>query len=72
MAQDKNFDTLLIAETGNRLKAISGTFGYYDVAYPDVLFIGTSVWSNTNLNKETTLLICTPSNQRILNTTDVQ
>ena len=23
-------------------------------------------------NKETTLLICTPSNQRILNTTDVQ
>ncbi|MBR2300044.1 MAG: penicillin-binding protein activator [Alphaproteobacteria bacterium] len=55
MAQDKNFDTLLIAETGNRLKAISGTFGYYDVAYPDVLFIGTSVWSNTNLNKETTL-----------------
>lgn len=50
-----NFDTVLIAETGSRLKAIAGTFGYYDVAYPDVLFIGTSVWENTNLTKETTL-----------------
>ncbi len=55
MAKTKDFDTVLIAETGSRLKAISGTFGYFDVAYPDVLFIGTSVWENTNLTKETTL-----------------
>ena len=55
MIGTKNFDTLLIVETGNRLKAIAGTFGYYDVASPDVLFIGTSVWENTNLTKETTL-----------------
>jgi ABC-type branched-subunit amino acid transport system substrate-binding protein len=55
MIKVKDFDMILIAETGNRLKAISGTFGYYDVAYPDVLFAGTSVWENTNLTKETTL-----------------
>ena len=30
-------------------------FGYYDVSYPDVLFLGTTVWENTNLSKETTL-----------------
>ena len=55
MVASKNFDTILIAETGSRLKAIASTFGYYDVSYPDVLFIGTSVWENTNLTKETTL-----------------
>ncbi len=55
MSQDKNFDTVLIAETGSRLKAMAGTFGYYDITAPDVLFLGTSVWDNTNLTKETTL-----------------
>lgn len=55
MVQNKDFDVLLIAETSNRLKAIAGTFGYYDVSYPDVLFVGTSVWENTSLAKETTL-----------------
>ena len=55
MIKSKDFDVVLIADTGNRLKAIAGTFGYYDVAYPQVLFIGTSVWENTNLTKETTL-----------------
>lgn len=55
MIKTKDFDTILIAETSNRLKAIAGTFGYYDVSYPNVLFVGTSVWENTNLTKETTL-----------------
>ena len=55
MIENQNFDTVLIAETGNRLKAISATFGYFDIAYPDVLFAGTSIWENTNLSKETTL-----------------
>lgn len=55
ISQNKNFDTILIAETGSRLKAIAGTFGYYDISAPDVLFLGTSVWDNTNLTKETTL-----------------
>ena len=55
MIKDPDFDSILIAETGNRLKAIASTFGYFDVAYPDVLFLGTSVWENTSLSKETTL-----------------
>lgn len=50
-----NFDALLIPESGNRLKAISSMFSYYDVAAPEVLFMGTSVWANSNLSKETEL-----------------
>lgn len=50
-----DFDALLIPETGNRLKAISSMFSYYDVAAPEVLFMGTSVWDNSSLTKETEL-----------------
>lgn len=50
-----DFDAVLIPETGSRLKSAAAMFGYYDVSYPDVLFLGTAVWENTNLNKETTL-----------------
>ena len=50
-----DFDALLIPETGNRLKAISSMFSYYDVAAPDVLFMGTSIWDNSSLSKETEL-----------------
>ena len=50
-----DFNALLIPETGNRLKAISSMFSYYDVAAPDVLFMGTSVWDSSNLSKETEL-----------------
>lgn len=50
-----DFDALLIPETGNRLKAISSMFSYYDVSAPDVLFMGTSVWDSSNLSKETEL-----------------
>ena len=49
------FDALLIPEYGNRLKAISSMFSYYDVSAPEVLFMGTSVWANTGLSKETEL-----------------
>lgn len=54
-AKDFGFDALLIPESGNRLKAISSMFSYYDVAAPQVLFMGTSVWANSSLNKETEL-----------------
>lgn len=54
-AMKGGFDTLLIPEYGNRLKAISSMFSYYDVAAPEVLFVGTSVWENSNLSKETEL-----------------
>lgn len=50
-----DFNAILIPETGNRLKSAVSMFGYYDISYPDVLFMGTSVWENTNLSKETTL-----------------
>lgn len=50
-----DFDALLIPETGNRLKAISSMFSYYDVSAPEVLFMGTSVWDNSVLSKETEL-----------------
>ena len=50
-----DFDTVLIAETSNRLKSAAVMFGYYDIYYPDIMFLGTSIWENTNLNKETTL-----------------
>lgn len=50
-----DFDAVLIPETGSRLKSAAAMFGYYDVSYPDVLFLGTTVWENTNLSKETTL-----------------
>lgn len=50
-----DFDAVLIPETGSRLKSAASMFSYYDVAYPQVLFLGTSVWENTNLTKETTL-----------------
>lgn len=50
-----DFDAVLIPETGSRLKSAVSMFGYYDVGYPDVLFLGTAVWGSTNLSKETTL-----------------
>lgn len=50
-----DFDAVLIMDSGNRLKSAASMFGYYDVSYPDVLFMGTSMWENTALAKETTL-----------------
>lgn len=50
-----DFDAVLIAETGSRLKSAAVMFGYYDIYYPDIMFLGTSIWENTSLNKETTL-----------------
>ncbi|MBR1649105.1 MAG: penicillin-binding protein activator [Alphaproteobacteria bacterium] len=50
-----DFDAVLIPESGSRLKSAAAMFGYYDVFAPEVMFLGTSIWENTNLNKETTL-----------------
>ena len=52
---DFGFDALLVPESSNRLKSITSMFSYYDVALPSVLFMGTSVWANTGLSKETEL-----------------
>ena len=50
-----DFDTVLISDYGSTLKSAISMFGYYDVFAPNVKFIGTSVWGNTNLSKETTM-----------------
>ncbi len=50
-----DFDAVLIPESGARLKSAVAMFGYYDVFAPEVKFLGTSVWENTRLNKESTL-----------------
>lgn len=50
-----DFDAVLIPESGAKLKSAVAMFGYYDVFAPEVKFLGTSVWENTRLNKESTL-----------------
>ncbi len=50
------FDAVVIPESGARLKSAVAMFGYYDVFSPQVKFLGTSVWENTRLNKESTLI----------------
>lgn len=50
-----DFDAVLIPDFGATLKSAVAMFGYYDVFSPDVKFIGTSIWDNTLLNKETTM-----------------
>ncbi|MBR5154593.1 MAG: penicillin-binding protein activator [Alphaproteobacteria bacterium] len=55
MSEEKDFDAVLIADGGNRLKSLASMFAYNDIMYPEVLFMGTSAWDNTNLSKETIL-----------------
>lgn len=47
------FDAVLIPASGAQLKSALAMFGYYDVYSPDVRFLGTAVWENTDLTKET-------------------
>lgn len=55
VSQGGDFDSVLIADGGNRLKSIVSMFAYNDIMYPDVLFLGTAAWDSTNLSKETIL-----------------
>ncbi len=55
LSSSVDFDTVLIADGGNRLKSMASMFAYNDILYPDVLFLGTAAWDNTNLSKETML-----------------
>ena len=55
ISDNTDFDAVIIPESGSRLKSAAAMFGYYDVFAPEVMFLGTSVWENTGLNKETTL-----------------
>ena len=46
------FDAVIIPESGAKLVSAISMFSYYDAAYPQVQFLGTSVWENSNLNNE--------------------
>lgn len=51
-----DFDMVLIPESGAKLKSAVAMFGYYDVFSPEVKFLGTSIWENSKLNNETTIV----------------
>ena len=51
-----DFDMVLIPESGAKLKSAIAMFGYYDVFAPDVKFLGTSIWENSKLNNESTII----------------
>lgn len=49
---DVGFDALIIPENGAKLTAAISMFAYYDAAYPQVQFLGTSIWEGSRLNNE--------------------
>ena len=51
---DPGFDALIIPESGSKLTAAIAMFAYYDTAYPQVQFLGTSMWEVSKLNNEAT------------------
>ncbi len=53
---DIGFDAVLIPESGARLTSAISMFAYYDAAYPQVQFLGTSLWENSRLNKESAIV----------------
>ena len=55
VSKPQDFDAVLVADGGNRLKSIASMFAYQDMMYPDILFLGTAAWDGTNLDKETIL-----------------
>ena len=50
------FDAVLIPESGPKLTAAISMFAYYDASYPDVQFLGTSVWETGKFNKEAAIV----------------
>ena len=49
---DVGFDAIIIPESGAKLTAAISMFAYYDAAYPQVQFLGTSLWDGSRLNNE--------------------
>ena len=52
---DVGFDAVLIPESGAKLTSAISMFAYYDAAYPDVQFLGTSVWETGKFNNESVM-----------------
>ena len=49
---DVGFDAIIIPETGAKLTSAISMFAYFDAGYPDVQFLGTSIWNLARLNNE--------------------
>ncbi len=52
IADQIDFDVLLIADKENRLKSIASLFALYDVTPREVLFLGMSTWQDASLTLE--------------------
>ncbi|MBE6451927.1 MAG: penicillin-binding protein activator [Alphaproteobacteria bacterium] len=52
---DVGFDMILIPESGAKLTSAISMFAYYDAGFPDVLFLGTSVWETGKFNNESVM-----------------
>ncbi len=50
------FDAILIPESGAKLTAAISMLAYYDAAYPEVQFLGTSVWETGKFNNESAIV----------------
>ena len=49
---DVGFDAVIIPETGAKLTSAISMFAYFDAGYPEVQFLGTSLWDLARLNNE--------------------
>lgn len=49
---DVGFDAVIIPETGAKLTSAISMFAYFDAGYPEVQFLGTSLWNLARLNNE--------------------
>ena len=59
IASDKvppDFDTIMIADDGTRLRSVAALLSYYDISTENVKIIGTSLWNDPSINKEPSLL----------------
>ncbi len=53
---DIGFDAVIIPESGAKLTSAISMFAYYDAAYPDVQFLGTSLWEAGHYNNESMIV----------------
>lgn len=53
---DVGFDAIIIPERGAKLTAAISMFAYYDATYPQVQFLGTSLWDGSRLNNEAVIV----------------
>jgi ABC-type branched-subunit amino acid transport system substrate-binding protein len=65
---DSGFDSVLVAEGGERLRAIASLLPFYDVNPTRVRFLGTGLWDDPNLGREPALVggwyVAPPSAER--------